>query len=324
MTQLGNAMVRLTSAALLTVIGCAATAGAVVIGGGGSKKTDCLAVFDAPVNSPASNPRNVSCEDGAACDEDGTINGICQVSLMVCANATLPECSYVGVDSIVVDHAEDNGDPKFDPEFQALQTKIDNEIAPPTTDAVCTGNSTFRVAIKGPLAHNACRRNAKRVRLTTESDVIGGRVYRDSDSIKITCLPSTQEGGCDPQVLFTSTFDRIQTQIFNQSCALSSCHDSQTQKGDLLLEIGASHANLVNQDPANPAAFAFGWKRVVPNDPANSYIHHKLSGDLPTSAFGERMPFGRPKLPGVLRDLIEVWIQNGAPDESGGWIPGTF
>jgi hypothetical protein len=36
------------------------------------------------------------------------------------------------------------------------------------------------------------------------------------------------------------------------------------------------------------------------------------------------MPFGRPKLPGVLRDVIEVWIQNGAPDESGGWIPGTF
>jgi hypothetical protein len=236
----------------------------------------------------------------------------------------LPECVYTGVDSIVVDHALDNGDPKFDPEFQALQTQIENDIDPPTTDAVCTSLSAFRVAIKGPLANNSCRRNTKRLRLLTDSDVIGGRVYRDSDSIKITCTPSTQVGGCDPQVLFDNTYDRIQKQIFNQSCALSGCHDSQSQQGDLLLENGASHSNLINQDPANPAAFAFGWKRVAPNDLANSYILHKLSGDLPTDAFGERMPFGRPKLPGVLRDVIEVWIQNGAPDESGGWIPGTF
>src|SRR5262245_32356205 len=87
---------------------------AVVTGGGGSSTTDCLAVFDAPVNSPATNPKNVTCEDGIGCDEDGLVNGVCEVSVIVCANSTaLPACTLSGVDSIVVEHADDNGDPKF-------------------------------------------------------------------------------------------------------------------------------------------------------------------------------------------------------------------
>lgn len=312
--------------ALVVEFGSVPTAAAVITGGGGSRKTDCLVVFDAPVNSPASNPRNVVCEDGAACDEDNSVNGICEISVAVCANATgFPDCPFSGIESIVVAHAEDNGDPKFDPDFQALQTRVDGDIMPPTATADhCTNFSTFRVPIKGPLANNRCRRNIKRLRLQSESDVIDGRVYRDRDSLKITCLPSQQPGGCDPQVLFGSTFDRIQKQVLNQSCALSSCHDSQSQAGGLLLETGASHSSLINQDPANPAAAGAGWKRVVPNDTVNSYVLHKVTGDLPSSAFGERMPFGKPKLPRVLRELIEVWIQNGAPDASGGWIPGTF
>jgi hypothetical protein len=320
-----NAIALFVAALAAIDFGYVNASAAVITGGGGSKSTDCLAVFDAAVNSPASNPRNIVCEDGAACDQDTTINGICEVSVVVCANsAAIPECSFSGVDGIIVDHAEDDGDPKFDPEFQALQTRIEADIDPPTAASLCTSPSQFRVAIKGPLANNRCRRNTKRLRLTAESDVIAGRVYSDRDSLKIVCLPSTLSGGCDPQVLFTSTFDRIQKQVFNQSCALSSCHDSQSQTGGLLLETGASHASLINQDPTNPAAFGNGWKRVTPNDPTNSFIFHKINGDLPSGAFGERMPLGRPKLPRVLRDLIEIWIQNGAPDGSGGWIPGTF
>ena len=50
--------------------------------------------------------------------------------------------------------------------------------------------------------------------------------------------------GCDPMAIYTGTFDRIQRQIFNQSCAVSGCHDSQSQTGGLLLETGAAHTNL--------------------------------------------------------------------------------
>lgn len=319
--------IALSVAALIaTQLGFTATSAATIAGGGGSKTTDCLAVFDAPVNSPVGKPRNIVCEDGTLCDEDGDINGICEVSIRVCANNTsLPDCTLNGVDSIIVDHALDNGDPKFDPEFQALQTRIDSDITPPTATAnVCTNLSAIRVAIKGPLTNNSCRKKAKKLRVRTESDVIGGRVYTDSDSLKITCVPSTALNGCDPQTFYDSTFDRIQKQIFNQSCALSGCHDSQSQAGGLLLETGAAHATLINQDPTNPAAFGSGWKRVLPGDLVNSFVTHKLSGDLPSAAFGERMPFGKPKLPRVLRDIIDIWIQSGAPDETGGWIPGTF
>jgi hypothetical protein len=309
----------------------ATAAHAVLFGGGGSKRTDCLAVLDAPINAPASKPRFIVCEDGAACDEDMTINAVCEVSVVVCANSSaFPDCSFTGVDNIVVDHALDDGDPKFDPEFQALQTVIDNDIAAPTTEAdKCTAASKLRVHIKGPLARNRCRRNSKKLRLITESQVIDGRVFVDKDTLKIVCLPSTAAGGCDPQVLFDSTFDRIQRQVLNQSCALSSCHDSQSQAGSLLLETGASHASLINQDPNNPAALGANWKRVTQinpslGDPTTSFLFRKITGDLPTDAYGARMPFGKPKLPGVLRDLIETWIQNGAPDDAGGWIPGTF
>jgi hypothetical protein len=311
---------------LTAQLGLTSTTHAVISGGGGSKTTDCLAVFDAPVNSPVGNPKHVVCEDGTACDEDMDTNGVCEVSIRVCANNTsLPDCTLSGVQSISVDHALDNGDPKFDPEFQALQTRIDSDITPPTlTSDVCTNLSTFRVAVKGPLSNNRCRKRGKKLRVRTASDVIGGRVYNDSDTLKITCVPSTAMNGCDPQTFYDNTYDRIQKQIFNQSCAVSSCHDSESQAGGLLLETGASHATLVNQDPANGAALGNGWKRVAPGDLVNSFLVHKLSGDLPNPALGERMPFGKPKLPTVLRDIVDIWIQAGAPDGTGGWIPGTF
>ena len=38
------------------------------------------------------------------------------------------------VESITIDNAIDNGDPKFDPAFQSIQTAVDDEIQPPTAD----------------------------------------------------------------------------------------------------------------------------------------------------------------------------------------------
>jgi hypothetical protein len=123
--------------------------------------------------------------------------------------------------------------------------------------------------------------------------------------------------------IFTGTFDRIQRQIFNQSCALSGCHDSQSQTGGLLLESGASYTNLIDVTPQMPGAAAAGWKRVdAANASAeNSFIFHKLTGDLDGTQ-GARMPFGRPALDDHLIDIIRLWIEAGAPDT--GWVPGTF
>lgn len=311
--------------AIVSVL-AASHAGANIVGGGGSTSKDCLVVFDAAVNVPASNPRHVRCTDGDPnCDADMTVDGGCDFDVSVCANSTFnPACTIAGVQEITVEHALDNGDPKFDPSFQALQTGIDSEVDPPTAAAdECTTPVTIRLPIKGPLgAGNHCGPRRKKIKMISRSQVIDGGIILDRDRLKLTCLPAPN--GCNPQDLFGGTFDRIQRQIFNQSCALSGCHDSQTQAAGQVLEVGSAHGNLVEVTPSNQAAIDAGWERVDV-DPApsleTSFLYHKITGDLPSSQYGERMPLGGRKLHRTLRDVIRLWIEAGAP--LNGWVPGT-
>jgi len=301
---------------------------ATIVGGGGRPATDCLSVFDAPVNRPVSKPRNIRCVDGdSSCDTDGLANGVCQFPVQVCANSTaLSACTPNRVDILSVDHGADNGhDPKFDTEFLALQGRIDSAIHPPTTALdVCTSPTDFHIRVKGPFKRagkNVCRSTTKTVRLTTTA-IVQGVGTTDRDTLKLTCIPST----CDPGVFFTGTFDRIQRQIFTQSCAKGTCHDSQSQAHGLLLEAGASYGNTVNVMPSTLAARNLGWLRITTTsptsgDPNTSYLYHKITGDLPTPDLGARMPRGNPKLNRTLIDVIRLWIENGAPMT--GWVPGT-
>src|SRR5262245_26673581 len=308
---------------------CAPPVGALIVGGGGGIATECLTVFDAPANYRPEKPRHVLCTDGdSSCDADGTVDGVCEFPVAVCANSTFDaRCVYFGVASVEVDHAADNGDPKFDPDFQAVQDRIDAQIPPDTTDPdVCTATTTIRVPVTGPLG-STCRRGTKKLRLRTTSTPPPASVPRtDKDKIKLMCEPAVSSGGCDPQVLFTGTFDRIQRQILNQHCAVSGCHDSQTFAGDMTLEEGTAYGSLVDVTPSKFAAAAAGWKRVTTTgpgtgDPATSFLFRKLTGDLPDASYGERMPFGKPKRDQQLIGLIELWIGAGAP--AVGWVPGT-
>src|SRR5438552_2074586 len=96
--------------ALLVTASLAAPVAAIIVGGGGSSTTDCLLVFSTDANDPPAHPRNLRCADGDPCDLDGTVNGVCQFAVAVCANSTaLPRCTLNGVQSITVQHAEDNG-----------------------------------------------------------------------------------------------------------------------------------------------------------------------------------------------------------------------
>jgi hypothetical protein len=316
-------------AVLAAALAAAGPATAVIVGGGGSKSSDCLVVFDAPANFPAPAPSQVRCADGdPSCDADGDVNGVCSVQVKVCANSTASsECVLNGVAQIDVEHSFDNGtDSKFDPDFLALRQRIEQDFIFPLTDGdACTGTVTLSVPIKGPLGNNHCSRKKKKLKLRSVSTGASGAVT-DTDTLKIACEPAATNG-CDPQTLFNGTFDRIQRQIFTQSCALGSCHDSQTQAGGLLLETGASHGNLVNQTPSNFAAANAGWLRVdvvpdVSGNPETSFLLNKLEGSLPDASYGERMPFGKSKLKSTLREIIRQWIAAGAPET--GWVPGTF
>lgn len=304
-------------------------AAAAIVGGGGAASSDCFLVLDTVANTPSSNPKNVRCIDGdATCDHDGIVNGVCEVQVSVCANSTaISECSLVGVDTVVVSHADDDGvDPDFDPDLQALQSRIDSQILddnPNTNLNDCTTPTSIRVPIKGPVGDNKCGKRTKKVTITTTSDNLAGKIYTDTDKLKITCIPADEAAnGCNPQTLFSGTFDRMQKQIFNQSCAVATCHDSNTVAANLLLESGASYNSLVNTDPTNAAAFGLGLKRVAPSSTDDSFLFHKVTGALPDGAFGERMPLNRRKLHSSLQSLIQLWIDDGAPET--GWVPGTF
>lgn len=305
---------------LAAVVVPVSTARATVVAGGGPRSQDCLAVFETPVVL-APNVRTIRCVDGdPACDGDGLVNGECRFPITVCANSTFePLCTLNGVQSMFLAHADDNGDPKFDPDFQALQSRIDNAIDPPSTDVdSCTSASNVVVRLKGPYPGNRCRSATKTLKLTTTSTFQGGRFYTDTDNMKLTCRPAVDS--CDPLSLFDGTFDRIQKQVLNTSCAVSGCHDSQSQANGLLLEIGAAYTQLVGVTPTNVAAQGLGWDRVTPGDASLSYLYHKVTGDLGVN-LGSRMPLGRPPLAANLIEIIRLWIEAGAPET--GWVPGT-
>jgi hypothetical protein len=315
------------------LLAAAPAARALVIGGGGSSRTDCLLALDAPVNDPPTKPKKVRCTDGDPnCDADGVVNGECVFQVGVCANSTFDpaHCTLSGVLSIAVDHALDNGDPKFDTDFQALQNRIGSELETPTsTPNRCTTPTNIGVPLAGPFPGDVCKSGKKQIKIVTLSTFQAGKQYKDTDKLKLECDPPTP---CDPRVIFGDpatgdpsggTFKRIQKQIFNQNCALSGCHDSQTHQRNLVLEEGSAYAAIADVTPDTPAAAALGWKRIdaANASPDTSFLYHKITGDLPDKLLGERMPRDRPKLDQFLIDIVKLWIEAGAPET--GWVPGT-
>ena len=307
--------------ALAFLWGASAVHGA-ILPGGGSRVTDCLAVFDVPA-APTSKGRKVICVDGdPSCDADGLVNGACAFDLGACINdASEPRCLANGVERLVVEHSEDNGDPDFDPDFQALQARIDSAFLLPETTPACTALSTLVVPLRGPYPGGKCKPGKKQVAMTADSefDLAAGKVWSDRDKIKFLCKPAPD--GCNPRDLFSGTFDRIQKQILNQNCALSGCHDSESRASDLLLETGATASALIGQAPVNFAAAQAGWERVKPGDRANSFLIHKIEGRLGPE-YGERMPLDRKRLPTFLQYIVGAWVDANAPTDDT-WVTGT-
>lgn len=121
-------------------------------------------------------------------------------------------------------------------------------------------------------------------------------------------------GACDeklsdltgPTPNLQPTLSSIQSEIFSQRCV--GCHTNigrPAPMGLVLLE-GRAHANLVGV----AARGRSGATRVVPGDPANSYLIHKVEGRGGIS--GQRMPFnGTPLTDGQIL-VIRRWIELGA------------
>lgn len=112
------------------------------------------------------------------------------------------------------------------------------------------------------------------------------------------------------------TFSSIQREIFDTTdasgrLACTNCHTNvgRNPSGSLNLVAGVSYANLISvASTAKPGAV-----RVIPGDPDNSYVVHKLQGS--PDIVGVRMPRGNgPYLTDGQMMVIKRWIATGAPN----------
>jgi mono/diheme cytochrome c family protein len=106
---------------------------------------------------------------------------------------------------------------------------------------------------------------------------------------------------------------RIQETIFNPSCAIMFCHDKATASGNLVLTADESYANLVNVTPDNAVARNRGLLRVVPDDPAQSFLIVKVT--QPPLGEGSKMPLTGTPLTAEQIALLTGWIEAGAPQD---------
>lgn len=113
------------------------------------------------------------------------------------------------------------------------------------------------------------------------------------------------------------SFASIQQQIFSTTdasgrAACTNCHTNQGRNpsGGLNLLPGVAYQSLVNVASTGKA----GAVRVIPGDPDNSYLIHKLEGA--SDIAGQRMPrTGGPYLtPGQML-VIRRWIALGAKND---------
>ena len=128
--------------------------------------------------------------------------------------------------------------------------------------------------------------------------------------------------GCDeslsnlagPTPNLEPTFSSIQQEIFSSGDssgrpACTNCHNAVGSRfNGLDLSPAVSYGNLVNR----ASQFKAGAVRVIPSDPENSYIIHKLEGR--STITGVRMPLGGPFLETGQIQIIKRWIEIGAPN----------
>ncbi len=120
----------------------------------------------------------------------------------------------------------------------------------------------------------------------------------------------------------TSSFDLIQTRILDTNCAISGCHQSNTDPSfaqhKLILTAAQAYTNLIDKIPSNANAAKDGMMLIRPFKAAESLIYHKLynSGSIHhLNDYGNPMPLGLPLLSQGQVEFVRRWIEAGAPRE---------
>ncbi|MCC7000031.1 MAG: hypothetical protein IT370_35860 [Deltaproteobacteria bacterium] len=134
----------------------------------------------------------------------------------------------------------------------------------------------------------------------------------------------------EPEVIVEPTLESIQSNVFAKSCVFSSCHTDTKRHSAMdgaimsMLTMTESCDSLVNVASRRvPGKF-----RMIPGDPANSYMVAKLNNMIDpvdraavddTTGAGRAMPWSNAPLDMPLlisvqkREAIAEWIRQGAP-----------
>jgi len=177
----------LTSLAVAVVIAVTPVlAAATLVPGGGSRRTDCMMQMSAEgVGFPTGKtPKGVSCADGDVCDLDGQRNGVCVFQISLCLNQPTRACRPRMVKRASVKAKKNSG-----MDVAPLQAAL-AAIPLPTSATVCSAPTLISVPARGPGGHGRVR--SRKVALKGSAK---GRGHRDSDTYKLTCVPTTVGGG---------------------------------------------------------------------------------------------------------------------------------
>jgi len=146
-------------------------------------------------------------------------------------------------------------------------------------------------------------------------------VPKTVSSFLIVVVPSLLWlGACQESDLQESSFDQIQAKILTPSCAIASCHASESDpffnQHKLILTAGKSYAQLVGRAPFNDMALSDKMMLVKPGDSENSFLFHKLqraASHHDGMDYGNPMPLGLDKISAGQLEYIRQWIEAGAP-----------
>lgn len=125
---------------------------------------------------------------------------------------------------------------------------------------------------------------------------------------------------CGPEPLVPpKNFTEMNEKILFPSCGkFSSCHSDAGASNANNLNMSTkekAYMNLVNANAENMQAKMEGRKRVLPGNPAESFLIIKLTLPNDNGPYEARMPEQNPPLDQVYIDAIRDWIARGAPND---------
>jgi predicted CXXCH cytochrome family protein len=159
---------------------------ATLVPGGGSRRTDCMMQMSAEgVGFPTGKtPKGVSCADGDVCDLDGQRNGSCLFQISLCLNQPTRACRPRPVKRATVKAKKKAGI-----DVAPLQAAL-AAVPMPTSATVCSAPVLISVPARGPGGHGRVR--SRKVALKGSAKAGG---HHDSDTYRLTCVPTTVGGG---------------------------------------------------------------------------------------------------------------------------------